>query len=133
MVLQRDISDPRIEGLVSVLDVDVSPDMRNATVRVSVLPAEKAKTTLKGLEAAKVHIQHETRKRVALRIVPHLEFRLDESLKKQATVLDAIAKAMESTPPAPPESSPPEDTTGSDIDDLETADDGNETKDQPNH
>lgn len=37
-VLQRSISDPRIRGMVSITDVDVSPDMKQAKICVSVLP-----------------------------------------------------------------------------------------------
>ena len=96
-VLQRKISDPRIRGMVSITDVDVSPDMKQATVAVSVLPEEYAKRTLAGLKAANRHIGSEVKKLVALRVVPHLKFELDDSLKKADEVYQAIdqAKARE--------------------------------------
>lgn len=96
-VLQRKISDPRIRGMVSIMEVDVSQDMKQAKVAVSVLPEEYAKRTLGGLKAANRHIQSEVKKLVALRIVPHLRFELDDSLKQANQVFQAIdeAKARE--------------------------------------
>jgi ribosome-binding factor A len=92
-VLQRSISDPRIRGMVSILDVDVSPDMKQAKVFVSVLPEEYEKRTVAGLKAATRHIQSEVKKLVALRIVPHLRFELDDSLKRAEEVYGAIDEA----------------------------------------
>ena len=96
-VLQRSISDPRIRGMVSITDVDVSPDMKQAKVCVSVLPEEYEKRTLAGLKAASKHIGSEVKKLVALRVVPHLRFELDESLKQAEQIYQAIdeAKARE--------------------------------------
>ncbi|MEM9345456.1 MAG: 30S ribosome-binding factor RbfA [Planctomycetota bacterium] len=96
-VLQRNISDPRIRGMVSITDVDVSPDMKQAKICVSVLPEEYAKRTVAGLKAANRHIQSEVKKLVALRIVPHLRFELDDSLKQAEEIYQAIdeAKARE--------------------------------------
>jgi len=97
-VLQRRISDPRIRGLVSITEIDVSPDMRQARVSVSVLPEEYAKRTLAGLRAADRHIQSEVKKIVALRLVPHLSFELDSSLKKAEEIYEAIDKSKTDEP-----------------------------------
>lgn len=94
-VLQRKISDPRIRGLVSITGVDVSPDMKHATVSVSVLPEAYGKRTLAGLRAADRHIQSEVKKLVALRLVPHLRFELDSTLKKAEEVYEAIDDARQ--------------------------------------
>lgn len=95
-VLQRDIDDPRLEGaLVSVTEVSVSADLRNATVKVSVLPEKAERRAVAALQHAARHIHALVKKKMALRIVPHLEFRLDETLKKQAEVFKAIHEAVE--------------------------------------
>ena len=100
-VLQREISDPRIEGMISITQVKVAPDLSEAYVSVSILPAEKQTKTLHGLRHATKHIQSQVRRKLPnLRHLPHIQFRLDESLKKQAEVLGAINKAMERTGPA---------------------------------
>ena len=98
-VLQRQISDPRIRGMVSITRIKVTSDLKQAFVHVSVLPEKYQRMTVDGLNHARVHIQHLTRKLVALRMVPHLEFRLDESLKKQAAVLKAIHEGVEKSGP----------------------------------
>lgn len=89
---RRELSDPRIVGLISVTEVKVSPDMHDAYVYVSVLPAKDEVKVVAALKAATRVIQQHVKKAVALGMVPHLEFRLDESLKKQAQIDAAIAK-----------------------------------------
>lgn len=96
-VLQRKISDPRIRGMVSITGLDVSPDLKTAKVMVSVLPDTYEKRTLAGLRAANRHIHNELKKLVAFRIVPHLDFRLDHTLKKTSEIFDAINQGLERT------------------------------------
>jgi ribosome-binding factor A len=96
-VLQRQISDPRIVGLVSITRVKVSPDMKEAYVYVSVMPQKYESKTLHGLRHATGHIHGLVCKLVALRQVPRLDFRLDESLKKQAAVELAIRDGLQRT------------------------------------
>ncbi len=96
-VLQREISDPRIRGMVSVTRVKVSPDLKDATVFVSVLPDDVATLTLKGLRHATRHVQSGLRKRLAQRVVPHLTFELDASIKRQAEIFTEINQAMDRT------------------------------------
>ena len=93
ILLQR-MSDPRISGMLSVTHVDVSPDGRNAAVHVSVVPEKLEKRTLHGLQHAAGYIQSLVRKAVVMRSIPHLDFRLDQSLKKQAAVFEAIDQGL---------------------------------------
>lgn len=93
-VLQRQISDPRITGMVSITEIKVSPDLHEAYVYVSVLPEKHQTKTLNGLRHAARHIHALTCKLVALRTVPHFDFRLDESLKRQAAVHEAIQQGL---------------------------------------
>ena len=99
-VLQRGLADPRTAGtLISVTKVDVSPDMRHATVFVSILPDEHESRAIHGLKDATMHIQGAVKKAVALRSVPHLLFKLDAGLKKENQTLAAISEAMRRTGP----------------------------------
>ncbi len=93
-VLGQRLSDPRIVGMVSVTRVDVTPDWHEAFVYVSVLPQKHQQRTVRGLCHAAGHIGSLLRKQVALRAVPRLTFRLDESIKKQDTVLEAIRRGV---------------------------------------
>lgn len=92
-VLVRGLQDPRIKGLITVTGVDLSEDGRDATVRVSILPEEHQELTMHGLRAATRHIQRAAADRIRVRQMPRLAFRLDVSLKRQAGVLDALARA----------------------------------------
>ncbi len=96
-VLTRKLSDPRVIGLVSVTRVEVSPDLHEATVSVSVLPEKRQRKTLSGLRHAAGHIHSLVCKAVQMRVVPHLAFRLDESIKKQDAVFDAIQQGTTGT------------------------------------
>jgi ribosome-binding factor A len=97
-VLQRDIADPRVDGLVSVTRVDVMPDLREARVHLSVLGGKKTPTTvIEGIKSAGRHIQGEVARALPLRYAPRLSFHLDESLKKQAEILKKIDEANRGT------------------------------------
>ncbi len=107
-VLQRDLSDPRIEGLISVTGVEVSADLKHAKVSVSVLPAEKQARTLGGLRHAARRIQALVHRHVELRATPELRFIADDSLKRQAEVYDAIRRGVERSGQTPtPDGNPP--------------------------
>lgn len=105
-VLQRDLADPRVDAFVSITGVKISPDMANATILVSIMPAEKQSKNIHGLKSATGHIRSLVLKKMATRTVPRLRFELDETLKKQADVFDAIRRGNEKTSPEPQIQSP---------------------------
>ncbi|QUW21883.1 30S ribosome-binding factor RbfA [Sporosarcina sp. Marseille-Q4063] len=79
IILQK-VKDPRI-GFVTVTDVEVTGDLQNATIFISVLGNESEKeATLKGLDKAKGFIRTEIGKRIRLRVTPEIEFTFDESI-----------------------------------------------------
>lgn len=100
-ILSQKLSDPRIEGLVSVTRVTVSPDLHDAQVFVTVLPARHQRRTIYGLQHAAVHIHARVMKEVALKKVPHLDFRPDDTLKQQAEVDAAIHRGLKRERTAP--------------------------------
>ncbi len=89
------LHDERIKGLVSVTSVDVSPDFRQATVNVSVLPDEHARLSLQGLQSAAPRVQSELERFVRLRRVPRLVFALDHSIKRAAELEQALAETRD--------------------------------------
>jgi ribosome-binding factor A len=103
-VLRR-VADPRVQGMVSVTAVKVSPDLHEAQVFVSVMPAEHEERALEGLQCAAGLIQSVIGEQVAMRQMPRLAFRRDASLKTQAEVTRAIdeATAREQSRPRPTE------------------------------
>jgi ribosome-binding factor A len=82
---------PQGGGLVTINAVDVSPDLRNAAVHVSVLgTAAQQQQALERLELARPHLQAECAKRVVLKFTPHLHFKLDASIERGTRVLDIL-------------------------------------------
>jgi ribosome-binding factor A len=79
-IISRKIKDPRI-GFVTVTDVQVTGDLQQAKVYISVLGDEEQKqNTLKGLAKAKGFIRSEIGQRIRLRKTPEILFEFDESI-----------------------------------------------------
>ena len=87
-ILMRKIRDPRI-GFVTVTDVVISDDLRNAKVFVSVLGSERAET-LKALEHATPFIRSELGKRMRMRFMPELLFRYDDAAERGAHIMELL-------------------------------------------
>jgi len=79
IVIHR-LKDPRI-GFITVTGVDVTDDIKIAKVYVSILKDEEKKTTLEILNSAKSFIRSELSKRLRMRLIPSIEFRLDVSIE----------------------------------------------------
>ena len=85
-----DLKDPRI-GLVTVTAVDTSPDLRHATVYVSVLGSErKQRRTLEGLEAAHGPLQARVAGELRLKRTPQLAFQYDPSVERGVRMTQLI-------------------------------------------
>ena len=86
------LSDPRIEGIVSVTEVDVSPDLRNAEVGLSILAPSDAvvRRTYAAIEHARSHIQALLGERMTSKYCPKIHFHEDKKLKKTMETLKLI-------------------------------------------
>jgi ribosome-binding factor A len=93
--IDRGLQDPRISGMITITAVRITPDHKSAHLDVSILPAEKQDLTMHGLRHAAKHLRHVIGEEIRTRQMPELVFRLDQSLKKQAEVMGAIARAAE--------------------------------------
>jgi ribosome-binding factor A len=87
-ILMRKIKDPRI-GFVTVTDVEVADDLRNAKVFVSIYGGDKDKT-LKGLESASAFIRSELGKRMRMRYTPEILFRFDKTVEQGAHIMELL-------------------------------------------
>ncbi len=89
-ILMRKMKDPRVSrGFVTVTGVEVSDDLRNAKVFVSILGGDKEET-LKGLTSASPFIRSELGRRMRMRFVPEIIFRYDESVERGAHIMDIL-------------------------------------------
>jgi len=99
-LLEIRAEDPRLRGL-SVTDVEVSPDLRQAFVYVSALTGlAGSREALAGLEHAKGFLRRELAGRLDLRIMPELIFRWDASLEtgdRISRILDELSQGDDNT------------------------------------
>lgn len=90
-LLQKEIRDPRISGIVSITKVSITPDIRNAYVFVSIIgDEEKKKLTMEGLNSASGFLRHQLAIKLTWRRMPQLHFKWDDSLEQGANVLKLI-------------------------------------------
>jgi len=89
------LNDPRIEGFVSVTEVDMSPDLRNAYVFLSVMAAGDAarRKTFTAIEHATKYIQARLSHRMTSKFCPRLHFREDTKIKNTLETLRMIDEA----------------------------------------
>lgn len=86
-ILRLEIKDPGLYKMTSVTDVEVSRDLGYAKIYVSVFgDNDEQENILKLLTKASGFIRLELGKRIRLRHVPEVEFRLDRSLEYSAHI-----------------------------------------------
>lgn len=94
-ILERGAKDPRI-GFVSVMSVEVTPDLRNARVFVSIYGSEEESArTLQGLQSARSYVQRELGKLMRTRYTPVITFQRDESIAYADRINRIIDKMKE--------------------------------------
>lgn len=90
-----ELRDPRVQN-VTVTRVEVSGDMRNAKVFVSVMGDEaQEKLSLHGLRNSAGYLQQRVGERIETRYIPRLSFEIDKGVKnslKVAAILDQVRK-----------------------------------------
>lgn len=87
-----DIRDPRVKD-VTVLGVEVSPDMREAKVSVSVMGDEAQQSlSLRGLQNSAGFLQAKIAQRIETRYIPKLRFVLDPGVKSVFAVGEILAR-----------------------------------------
>lgn len=80
-ILQSELKDPRI-GFITVTGVEVTGDLQQAKVYISVLGSDEQKEdTLRGLARATGFIRTEVGRRIRLRHTPEILFKFDESIE----------------------------------------------------
>jgi ribosome-binding factor A len=112
-----EVKDPRVKG-VTVLGCEVSGDLRNAKVKVSIMGTDaERKLSMHGLISSAGFLQRKIAERLELRFTPILTIVEDDSIKKSLEMARLLREANPSDPAA--------ETTES-IEDADPADDGME-------
>ena len=87
-ILRREVKDPRInDALVSIIDVEVSGDLRHAKVFVSIMAdGDKQAEVMSILDEWTPRIRSEVGQRIRLRYTPEIVFQSDNALERGARV-----------------------------------------------
>ena len=81
-IIQNELKDPRVTGLISVTKATVTNDMRYAKVYVSIMASpDEQKSILQGLKNAAGFIRKEVGQRINIRYTPEIIFELDNSIE----------------------------------------------------
>jgi len=99
-LIRRELRDPRLAEFVTLTRVSTSPDLKTATVYVSVMGDDEEKAnTMRALTHAAPFIRRQLISRLSIRRTPDIQFALDESMEEAAHLLDL----MKHLPPAHPD------------------------------
>ncbi|HCD44395.1 MAG TPA: 30S ribosome-binding factor RbfA [Lachnoclostridium sp.] len=95
-IIRLGIKDPRIHPMTTVIDVQVTPDLKFCKAFISILGDEEAgKATIEGLKSAEGYIRRELARRVNLRNTPEIKFILDQSIEygvNMSKLIDEVTK-----------------------------------------
>ena len=97
-IISREIKDPRIAPMTSVVAVEVAPDLKSCKAYISVLGDEKAQQdTLAGLKSAVGYIRRELARTINLRNTPEIRFVLDQSIEygvNMSKLIDDVTSSL---------------------------------------
>lgn len=97
--LLRDLKDPRISEMTSILRCEVSPDGSHCKVHVTALGDEQAvKESCKGLTSAAGYLRRELGSRLTIRKVPELHFIPDTSIAYSAHINELLHEIAKNAP-----------------------------------
>lgn len=88
-IIIKDFEAP-LGTLVSVSEVTTSPDLKNATAYISIIPENKIGTALSAIKKFGGHIQKELGKKIVIRTVPRIKITLDERDLKYKKIDEAL-------------------------------------------
>ncbi len=106
-VIRREMRDPRFRnGLLSITEVEVTQDLKHATVYVSVLgDAQAQQDELKALRGASYVLREELKRRRVFINVPDLSFKYDDAIERGNQMFELLqrVKQEDEARPKPPE------------------------------
>lgn len=101
MAILTGLNDPRVQD-VTVTFVEMTPDMRQARVHVSIMGDEtKQRLSLAGLKSAAGYLQTKVANRIETRYTPRLEFILDQGVKRSIQIAEILGRVLPKQPAEP--------------------------------
>lgn len=92
-VINYELKNPNVTGMISVTRVKITPDFKYAKVYVSILNSKNVNKTMEGLKESSGFMKSRLAKTINLRITPELVFELDDSLE-YGEKIDSILKEL---------------------------------------
>jgi ribosome-binding factor A len=97
--LREGAKDPRLVALVTVTAVEVTRDLRQARVFVSMMGSDTERSaSLQALDSMTGHLRSRLAKTLRLRVAPELAFKLDESVARAARIETLLAQVRDEKP-----------------------------------
>lgn len=78
-IIQTKMNDPRLDKIVSITEVNVTPDFKYCKAKVSVVKPEEAGEVVKVLQKSEGYIKRELAQMVDMPQVPKINFIVDKS------------------------------------------------------
>lgn len=80
------------DTMVTITEVNTSPDLRQAKIKVSVIPFLRAEKVLKVLNSQILNLQKPLNQKLKMKIIPKIKFELDKSEEKTNKVEQLLKK-----------------------------------------
>jgi len=92
-IIRDELKDPRVSSMTSIVEVDLTKDLRYVNIYVSILGDDEEKEeTMEGLTRAGGFIRREIGKKIKARYTPEVIFKLDNSIERGIHMYNIITK-----------------------------------------
>lgn len=97
-ILRREIKDPRL-GFFTIIDAEITSDLQHAKIFVSILGTEEErKQSMDVLKHAQHFVRQEFGKRVRIKTLPDIQFKMDETVDKGVRILELLEEIKKNVP-----------------------------------
>lgn len=98
-LIRNELRDPRIAPMTSIIEVDVTRDLRYASIYISVLGTEEERSnTLEALMKSSGFVRREIGQKIKARYTPEILFKLDNSIERGIEMYQKISKMNKGNP-----------------------------------
>ncbi|MGN1227779.1 MAG: 30S ribosome-binding factor RbfA [Christensenellales bacterium] len=91
-IIKNELKDPRISGIISVLRVETDNDLYMANTYISIYKSNDEKATLKALQNSSGYVRKLLSKRIQLRTIPIINFKLDKTMDYSENINSILEK-----------------------------------------